>query len=388
MTTGTPMVSVVMSVHNGMAYLSEAVESILEQTFRDFEFIVVDDGSTDDSHRLLKRYAAEDARMLVIRQEKNSGVAEARNQAIARARGEFIASQDADDISLPERLEAQVAYLRQHPAVGLLGTWPEFVDAEAKPLEAARYPRISDNAGLQAQLLDTNCFCAGTVMVRRHLLETVGGYDQGLAPSEDYDLWLRLAEVTRLANVPRALYLYRQHPGSASRQSRHLQMRNKARALEHALARRFGQRPPAGLKQTLARDYMRAVFIGYRPLGAAGVAEDLAGALVWSPEIVSSGSLVEDVVEGYLQHEPVDEAIAVAESFFSDVLPGSAHLRRAGRRVLAKLHMRAVFEAQARGAHTPIGPHLWAGIRRDPAWLLNRGVWAIGVRQILHRSAP
>jgi glycosyltransferase involved in cell wall biosynthesis len=381
-----PKLSVVMSVYNGLPFLRDAVESVLSQTYRDFEFIAIDDGSADDSWGVLSDYASRDGRMVLVRQEVNRGVAWARNRGFQVARGEYITCQDADDISLPERFARQVEYLDSQPAIGMLGTWPQFINEGGEPLDDVGFPRISRDKDIQGRLLDRNCFCAGSVMIRRSCLDIVGGYDQDLAPSEDYDLWLRLAEVTRLANVPACLYLYRQHPGSASRRRRYAQMRNKAIAVERALARRYSSDPPERLRNLLARDYLRAAYVGHITGAVPEACDSLERALEWSPRITVGGSLLEGVVWRYLRDEPADDAVRHAESLFGEFLPPTRHVRSVGSRLLSKVHMRVVFEAQERGEkRSDIGAHWWRGVRSDPRWLLNRGVWAIGLRQFMTR---
>jgi glycosyltransferase involved in cell wall biosynthesis len=378
-----PEVSVVMSVFNGRPFLREAVEGILKQTFRDFEFIVVDDASADGSWEILESLAAADPRMVLMRNGENLGVARSRNAAIAVARGRFLACQDADDVSLPGRLASQVRFMDANPDVGLLGTMPEFIDEAGRVIPSSNYPQLFDNGTLQERLPDTNCFCAGSVMLRRELLAAVGDYDQDLAPSEDYDLWLRVAEVTRLANLPQRLYLYRRHSGSASTNWRYLQMQNKAIALERAMERRYAGRTPAEDRRLLARDFLRAAAIGFFSGEGEKARGSLKRATLWAPELADSGTLVEDVVGRYLLREPIPSALAACRSIFAELLPETRHLGRVRSRIAARLHMRRVFDGNGHASDASRRQHLWAAVREDPRWLANRGVWAIGVRELL-----
>lgn len=381
-----PKLSVVMSVHNGLPFLSEAVESVLHQSYGEFEFVVVDDGSTDDSLRVLSEYAARDKRMVLVHQQVSGGAASGRNRGIQLAQGEYLACQDADDISLPDRFARQVEFLDRQPDVGVLGTWLQFINENGLLLGDVGFPRLSHDKDLQAHLLDNNCICGGSVMMRRRCLDVVGGYNPELALSEDYDLWLRLAEVTCLANLPACLYLYRQHSGQSSRRQRSTLLRNKAIALERALARRYGSAPPERLLGFLVRDFLRAVSIG-QTNGVETEARDLVErALKWSPTIVSFGPLLEDVVWRIIQEEPFEEAIRHAEGVLVELLPPTRHVKRVRSRVLSHLNMRVVFEAQEKGDTRDIGGHWWQGVRNDPRWLLNRGVWSIGMRHLLARA--
>ncbi|HTD47948.1 MAG TPA: glycosyltransferase [bacterium] len=208
-----PIVSVVMPVHNGAAYVREAIESILAQTFRDVEFIVIDDGSTDDTRAILAGYERADARLRVYSQERR-GIAASRNRGCGLAKGKYMAVMDADDISLPRRLEAQVRFLDAHPAVGLCGARAAHIDRAGRPLGRVT-PNIYSPARLRWNLLFGNVFVQSSVMMRRGLLPAGDPY-RGEMVTEDYDLWVRLAPTTRMVNLPRTLGLYRVHERSNS----------------------------------------------------------------------------------------------------------------------------------------------------------------------------
>jgi glycosyltransferase involved in cell wall biosynthesis len=214
MTTSPPRVSVILPVYNGEPYLAEAVDSILGQTYADFELIAIDDGSRDGSGALLD--AVRDPRVRVVHQE-NMGLALTLNKGIALARGEFIARQDQDDISRPERLARQVAYLDAHPACGLLGTWSVILEDRKPTSRQHRHP--CSNGELQLRVLFDSFFVHSSVMMRRAALDRAGVYptDPERNPPEDFDLWLRIARDHELANLPEPLLVYREVPGSISR---------------------------------------------------------------------------------------------------------------------------------------------------------------------------
>ena len=200
-----PKVSVVMSVYNGDKHLREAVESILHQTFRGFEFIIVDDGSTDRTWEILASY--EDPRIALVRNEENIGLTKSLNRGLEMARGEYVARQDADDISLPERLEKQVEFLENNAEVGLLSCCFIEIDDEGRSVSIQRLP--AEDTDLQERLLISNCFCHGAAMFRRECLESVGAYRQEFEFAQDYDLWLRISERYKVANLEEALYEWR-----------------------------------------------------------------------------------------------------------------------------------------------------------------------------------
>lgn len=193
-------VSVLISVYNGEAHLQEAVESILGQTFSDFEFVIVDDGSTDSTWQILKAYAAQDARIVLIRNEKNIGLERSLNKGLALTQGEYIARQDADDVSLPHRLELQSHFLDIHPEVGALGTAVKIIDQQGASQDEDYLP--VDHESIEALLLVNNFLHHSTLMTRRHLMQTLKGYDESMRHAEDYDIWWRLSRISRLATMP------------------------------------------------------------------------------------------------------------------------------------------------------------------------------------------
>jgi glycosyltransferase involved in cell wall biosynthesis len=196
----TPAVSLLMAVHDGAPGVGEAVASVLSQTAGDLELIVVDDGSTDATPALLA--GVRDSRVRVVTQAR-TGLTRALNRGLALARAPLVARLDADDVALPERFERQRAFLDRTPDVGLLGTAARELDSRGR-LVGIWQPPLED-APLRRALIRANPFVHSSVMMRRALLERVGGYDETLAVAQDYDLWMRLARVTRLANLAEVL---------------------------------------------------------------------------------------------------------------------------------------------------------------------------------------
>lgn len=224
-----PRISVIMSVYNGEKYLREAIESILNQTFADFEFLIVNDGSTDGSLEIIQSYP--DERIRVINNEQNIGLTKSLNRAIRQARGEFIARQDADDISLPNRFEEQIKYFDQHPETAMLGTSKYVIDEDGKILrqEIALLKPRSKN------LLKTNVLTHGAVMFRKTIVDELGAYNEVLRYSQDYELWLRIAKHYEVRNLRQQLYKSRSH-------SANIRLMNWEEAtLYHLLALRLGR---------------------------------------------------------------------------------------------------------------------------------------------------
>jgi glycosyltransferase involved in cell wall biosynthesis len=215
-----PLVSVLLPVYNRADSVGEAVASILRQTFRDFELIAINDGSTeDDTASVLDALAraSGDDRLRVVHLDRNRGLAGALNHGISLARGRYIARQDDDDVSLPGRLEAQVRFLEANPRCALLGTRADIWIGAAPTGRHHDHP--SDNATLQFDLLTGNPFVHSSVMIRRSVLDTVGVYstDPARQPPEDYELWSRIARQFEIANLPERLVIYREVPRSLSR---------------------------------------------------------------------------------------------------------------------------------------------------------------------------
>lgn len=202
-----------MPVYNAARYLGEAIDSVLAQTFRDFELIAVDDGSTDGSGEILGRYARQDARVRVVSQP-NRGVGAATNEAISHCRGEFIARMDSDDVCLPRRLEAQVGFLRGHPDHVAVGSMALLIDAEGAPLFEMAGLYLTHEEIDRGLLAVEWSILQPTVTMRTAAVRAVGGYRNDLRIHEDHDLFLKLAEIGRLANLPDVLLKYRQRSDS------------------------------------------------------------------------------------------------------------------------------------------------------------------------------
>jgi len=231
-----PRVSVVMSVYNGERFLPQAVDSILAQTFTDFEFIVVDDGSTDGTAEILRDYT--DPRLHVVRQE-NIGLIGSLTRAIGIASAKYIARMDADDISLPKRLEWQLVWLESHPQTAVLGTQVSEIGDDELTIRRHYYPM--DSTGIERALLrGATALCHGSVVFRRACFKRVGGYRQRFEHAEDYDLWLRLIERYDMGNLAEILYRKRLNLDGVSFQSYFRHQRNAARALQCARHRRAG----------------------------------------------------------------------------------------------------------------------------------------------------
>jgi glycosyltransferase involved in cell wall biosynthesis len=202
--TGIPKVSVVMAVYNGEKYVHESIDSILCQTFDDFEFIIINDASTDITPEILRSY--KDPRIIILNNPENIGLTRSLNRGLKFARGEYIARMDADDISLPNRFECQVAYLDAHLEVGLLATSFLFIDESGNDKMISR---PATDQQFKEKLMKGNQFCHGVVMFRRACIDKIGGYREEYRYAQDYDLWLRIMEKYGVASLDEVLFKYR-----------------------------------------------------------------------------------------------------------------------------------------------------------------------------------
>jgi glycosyltransferase involved in cell wall biosynthesis len=232
-----PAVSVLMGVWNGAPQVREAVESILSQTIPELELIVIDDASTDATPAILESFR--DPRLHVTRRTRG-GLTSALNAALGLARAPLVARLDADDLALPERFDRQLGFLARNPQVGLLGTAAREVDAAGREVAILRPP--TGDAEIRRALIRSNPFVHSSVVMRRAAVEQAGGYDPAFPVAQDYDLWMRMSRVTRMANLPELLVIRRLLPGrvTAARQTE----RRRAEASVRWRAVRSGAYPP------------------------------------------------------------------------------------------------------------------------------------------------
>ena len=211
----TTKISVLMSVYNGDSYLEESIESILNQTFKDFEFIIINDRSNDRSAEIIAKYAAKDRRIIAIANESNIGLTKSLNKGLKIATGKYIARQDADDISLPTRLEKELAVLENCSEIGVVSSNIEFIDSQGNSLEICK--RDCEPSLVRWYLLFYNRLAGHSqVMYRRQLILELGGYDETRRYSQDYELWSRAIDICQIVILPEILLKQRRHDGSIS----------------------------------------------------------------------------------------------------------------------------------------------------------------------------
>lgn len=208
-----PLVSVLLPVYNGELYLEESLNSVLNQTYKNYEIIIINDGSTDNTSNILRRISSE--KILIINNKINVGLISSLNLGIEIANGEYIARMDSDDICLPQRIEKQVTFMKKNSEIGICGMQAKFIGKNVK-ITRSHHPKAHDE--ICCQLLVFPPFVHSTVMIRSQLIKNYGlRYDHNYIHAEDYDLWERASHLTQLSNMPDLGLLYRIHDQQISK---------------------------------------------------------------------------------------------------------------------------------------------------------------------------
>jgi hypothetical protein len=271
---GTPTTSVVMSVFNGDRFLSEAVDSILGQGVSDFEFIIINDGSTDRTPLILDSYQKNDTRVRVYHQE-NRGLAESLNRGCAFARAKYIARMDADDVANRDRLRWQIDFMEEHPEIGVLGGAVEFIDVKGKSMGISINP--TNDHQIKKAMRGGCPLWHPTVLMRKNVLTSVGGYRKLLIDAEDCDLWLRIADRAQLANLEAVVLKYRFHPHQVTARKSRQQALSTLAAHVAAEFRRNGQPDPLESVVEITSDVLSGLGVSVRTQESA-----VAGRYLWS----------------------------------------------------------------------------------------------------------
>ncbi len=251
---GIPAVTVLMSCFNSARWLEQAITSMLEQTFEDYEFLIVDDGSTDDTLARLKHFSSLDRRVTVI-EKPHTGLADSLNKGIEEARGKWIARIDADDVCEPNRLQAQIAFARSRPKLVFIGSGLTQIDAEGNPLKSYRYP--TSHKSLVKHLETARRFPPhSSAFFLRETVRGIGGYRPRLQRAQDRDLWLRLAAAGELACLKQPLVKIRKHANQVSQEDNgRRQMRDSTMAVVSYFLRQQGLADPIGSSQFEFSDF-------------------------------------------------------------------------------------------------------------------------------------
>lgn len=207
-----PLISVVMPAYNAERYISEAIESILKQSFKDFELIIIDDCSTDKTPEIIQKYSKQDPRIKTYRNETNMKLAKTLNTGIKHANGKYIARMDADDVSLPNRLEIQKTFMEKHPYVGILGGGMVIMNQNGEKISKRSYHR--DDPSIRKHMFRFSPFCHPAVIIRKEAFDKTQGYKHEYNPAEDYEFYFQLGRFCEFANTDSELLRYRVVEGS------------------------------------------------------------------------------------------------------------------------------------------------------------------------------
>jgi glycosyltransferase involved in cell wall biosynthesis len=260
MATKNPLVSVIMPVYNNDEYVKQAVDSILEQTYPHFELIALDDGSKDNSGKILDEYAKRDPRVRVVHKE-NEGLVKTLNRGIEMSKGELIARMDGDDISFPKRFEQQVAVFQSHPKVVLVAGGFEIIDEENEFLYREVIPAKSED--IKRSMLLRNPVAHGSVMFRRSALDKVGPYSSDCGPTEDFELWTRLATVGDFHGLEQTVFRWRVNFKGITRNNNTAVVENMKRHQDRLWENNF----PEIWSAKRLRDNGRHYFMNYKKRG-------------------------------------------------------------------------------------------------------------------------
>lgn len=208
-----PLVSVVMPAYNSEKYIAEAIESILNQTFKDFEFIIINDASTDKTLEIIKEYAKKDKRIIVINNEKNIKICKSLNRGIKISKGKYIARADADDISYPDRFQNQIEFMEKNDDVGVVGGYMQIFNGETgKNISVRRYE--TEDKILRKNIFFYSPLSHPSVVFRKQVFDNIGLYNENYTDCEDLEFWFRIGFKYKFANIPKILIKYRHHPNS------------------------------------------------------------------------------------------------------------------------------------------------------------------------------
>ena len=394
MSRNPPLISVVMAVYNGEPYLAAAVDSILSQSCGDFELIVVDDASTDSTAEVLGAY--DDPRIICIRNEENLRQTRSLNRGLACASGRFIARHDADDVSHPRRFQRQLEAFADDPTLGLVGTAYEIIDDAGRVLETVVPP--ADDHSLKLLLEQGNIFCHGSVMMTLRAVAQAGGYNEAFPVTQDYDLWLRIAEHYRLSNLDAPLYQFRFGSETVSRTRRPLQLAYRRLALELSQQRRRGEPegpipndvlaayPPE--RNRLFGDARRSVYLYF----VAGKWDRAAASFAEAQRLDGADSADGAWPEWTLararelsQLRKDENAGASLINWICGLTPMATWQKRR-RQFLGAFYADQAFQAYRLGSRKALLESVLQAAIYDPRWLKNRGLWSITLAAVRGKS--
>lgn len=376
-----PRVSVVIATYNHASFVVQAVESVLSQTYPDTELIVVDDGSTDRTARLLDPYRG---RIRYLYQQKQ-GVSAARNAGLSLAEGEYVLFLDADDWIPSEKLALQVQLLEEQLDLGLVYCGFQYVDERGTRSLGEMRPN-KQGCLLEELLLRTVFFPPGAALIRRTCLERVGRFDESLSSAADTDLWARLAKAGfPFGYIDRILLYYRVVPGSMSSQV------NRQAADEFARLDGFFANPglSANIQALRARAYsaLHCEFAAkhYHAGQIASGQDHMCRAIAAYPSLLSDQEWVLEWLAGFALGPRVEAPHDLLDSILNNLPPDAGAMRVLRRQAHGRYHVAAAFSACQSGRFEEVRSHIVPAIRWDPSILWNRGFVRIAAQSLFAR---
>ncbi len=376
-----PRVSVIIPVHNYAHFLAEAVDSVLAQTYPDFEIIIVDDGSTDHPEAIIDKYT--DARIRTIRLS-GRGLSAARNAGLAIASGTYVSFLDADDTYLPGKLEAQVRFLDSHAEFGVVSGGWVYTDPTGKQILDEGPPSFDIDLGLQTWLYQCP-FIVNSVLIRRCWIDQVQGFDENFRRGEDWDFWLRLAfQGCRMAWEKSAVCTYRMHEGNMSRKAG-----DQKNAHLESFRKFFAnpELPPDLARQqnsVMAHHYLEGACREYQAGMFAEAKQDVMEAIRLDPRMLDQkGEKIAQMLIGWAVHPLVTDPFRYLSDSL-DHLPDCARdfLQPRRKEIISGLAMTIFFKAYRKRDADTVRRMFWIGVRNNPKWLANRGVLSIFLKSI------
>lgn len=369
-------ISVIIPAYNQAHYLDAAVESVLAQTRPDFEVIIVDDGSTDDTAAIARSFTDPRVRMV---SQPNAGLSAARNTGLRHTSGDLVTFLDSDDLFLPEKLALLAGEMERRPDLGFVAGQAELIDEDGERIGVTFDSPIPEDP---ARLLLWNPLHVGSVMVRREWLDRVGPFDESLRAYEDWDLYLRLARAgCKMGWMERPVSLYRFHTQQMTQDRARMTTATFA-VLDKIFA--DPQLPPAWreLKDSAySNAYLRSAIQAYRSGDMPAGRDDLARAVGLDGELAAEdGRVLETRLSALADSPKIVDRLGFLEKVY-DFLPDNLEgLKRRRRQVLGRLAAEAGFDAYCKGDLLLARRCMFSAVRYQPTWLANRGVLSIILR--------
>jgi glycosyltransferase involved in cell wall biosynthesis len=369
-------VSVIIPAYNQGCFLVSAIESVLAQTYQDFEIVVVDDGSTDNTAEVAQSYS--DPRVRYVYQD-NRGLSAARNTGIRHSAGEFLSFLDSDDLFLPEKLELLTAVLDDRSDVGFVAGQAQPIDEQGKPTGKLFATPLPENG---RELLNGNPLHVGSVLLRREWQERVGFFDESLRSYEDWDMWLRLARAgCRMSWVARPVSLYRFHRAQMTRDGSQMTVATFA-----VLDKLFNDPGlPTSWRDMHASAYshahLRAAAQAYRVRDFEAAKKNLALAVELNPELTANDAAVlAGHLSAWTELPKISEPITFLEDIYSNLPPELRVLHNKRRQAIGRLAMKVAFEAYQAGDLARARPAVRKAFGYELSWIANRGAIVVLLR--------